>query len=80
VGKYPYKNKYKINNISYANRIKTIRHQKIHSQLKVSPKRWIVERTFAWLENFRRLSQDFEYLLESSQAMLYWASIKLILQ
>lgn len=46
---------------------------------KVSPKRWIVERTFAWLENFRRLSKDFEYLLESSQAMLYLASIKLIL-
>lgn len=46
---------------------------------KVSPKRWIVERTFAWLENFRRLSKDFEYLLESSQAMLYLASLKLIL-
>lgn len=46
---------------------------------KVSPKRWIVERTFAWLENFRRLSKDFEYLLESSQAMIYLASIKLLL-
>lgn len=46
---------------------------------KVSPKRWIVERTFAWLENFRRLSKDFGYLLESSQAMLYLASIKIIL-
>jgi transposase len=46
---------------------------------KVSPKRWIVERTFSWLESFRRLSKDFEYLLESSQAMLYLASLKLIL-
>jgi len=46
---------------------------------KVSPKRWIVERTFSWLENFRRLSKDFEYLLESSQAMIYLASIKLLL-
>jgi putative transposase len=46
---------------------------------KVSPKRWIVERTFAWLESFRRLSKDFEYLLESSQAMIYLASIKLLL-
>ena len=45
----------------------------------VSPKRWIVERTFAWLESFRRLSKDFEYLLESSQAMLYLASLKLLL-
>ncbi|MBI3512400.1 MAG: transposase, partial [Bacteroidetes bacterium] len=40
---------------------------------------WLVERTFAWLENFRRLSKDFEYLLETSQAMIYLASIKLLL-
>lgn len=50
-----------------------------HNPCKISPKRWIVERTFAWLENFRRLSKDFEYLLESSQAFLYLASIKLLL-
>lgn len=46
---------------------------------RVSPKRWIIERTFSWLENFRRLSKDFEYLLESSQAMLYLASLKILL-
>lgn len=52
---------------------------KDESQGKVSPKRWIVERTFAWFENFRRLSKDFEFLLETSQAMIYLASIKLLL-
>lgn len=46
---------------------------------KVSPKRWLIERTFSWFENFRRLSKDFEYLLETSQAMIYIASIKLLL-
>lgn len=46
---------------------------------KVSPKRWIIERTFSWLENFRRLSKDFEFLLQSSQAMIYLAAIKLLL-
>ena len=46
---------------------------------KVSPKRWVIERTFSWLENFRRLSKDFEFLLETSQAMIYLASIKLLL-
>ena len=46
---------------------------------KVSPKRWMIERTFSWFENFRRLSKDFEYLMESSQAMIYIASIKLLL-
>ena len=52
---------------------------KDQTQGKVSPKRWIIERTFAWFENFRRLSRDFEYLLESSQAMIYLASLKLLL-
>src|SRR5690606_28741261 len=52
---------------------------KDNTKTKVSPKRWIVERTFAWLESFRRLSKDFEYLLESSQAMLYLASLKFLL-
>jgi putative transposase len=33
---------------------------------KVLPKRWIVERTFAWLGNYRRLSRDYEYLTRSS--------------
>ncbi len=31
------------------------------SKFKVIPKRWIVERTFAWLENFRRLTIGYEY-------------------
>ena len=45
----------------------------------ISPKRWIVERTFAWMQSFRRLSKDFEYLLESSEAMVYLASLRLLL-
>jgi putative transposase len=49
------------------------------TQGKVSPKRWIIERTISWFENFRRLSKDFEFLMESSQAMIYLASIKLLL-
>ena len=34
----------------------------------VLPKRWIVERTFGWINRARRLSKDFEALIESSQA------------
>ena len=45
----------------------------------VSPRRWVVERTFAWLESFRPLSKDFEYLLESSESMIYLASLRLLL-
>jgi len=44
----------------------------------VSPKRWVVERTIAWMESFRRIAKDYEYLLESSQAMVYLMSISLL--
>jgi putative transposase len=33
-------------------------------------KRWIVERTISWLNHARRLSKDYEYLTESSEAMV----------
>ena len=36
----------------------------------VLPKRWIVERTFAWLDNYRRLLKDYERLNETSVAMM----------
>ncbi len=42
-------------------------------------KRWIVERTFAWLGRYRRLSKDYEYLPASSEAMIYVAMIHLML-
>ena len=43
------------------------------------PKRWIVERTFSWLENFRRLTIDYEYRADTHEAMLHIAAIKLFL-
>ena len=36
----------------------------------VLPKRWIVERTFAWMSKNRRLSKDYEFAPQSSEAML----------
>ena len=41
----------------------------------VLPKRWIVERTFAWLSKYRRLSKDYECRPETSEAMIRWAMI-----
>jgi putative transposase len=49
------------------------------NEFKVLPKRWIVERTFSWFESYRRLSKAFEYLPETSQAMIHLAMIKLML-
>jgi len=42
------------------------------------PKRWMVERTFAWLGKSRRLSKDYEHLVESSEAMIRLAMIALM--
>ena len=47
---------------------------------KVMKWRWIVERTFAWLGRYRRLSKDYERQPESSEAMIYIAMISLMVR
>jgi putative transposase len=44
------------------------------------PKRWIVERTFAWLGRYRRLSKDYEYLPRTSETMMRVAMIHLMVR
>ena len=46
----------------------------------VLPKRWIVERTFAWLNRCRRLAKDWECLNRKALAFLKLASIRLMLR
>lgn len=46
----------------------------------VLPKRWIVERTFGWFNNYRRLSKDYEYNSDTSKNMIYIAMINLMLR
>ncbi len=47
---------------------------------EVLPKRWVVERTFAWLNRCRRLAKDFENLTRNALAFLRLASIRLMLR
>lgn len=44
------------------------------------PKRWIVERTFAWLGNYRRLSKNYECLASSAETMVRLAMIHLMVR
>ena len=43
------------------------------------PRRWVVERTIAWIGRSRRMSKDYEYLTSSSEAMVYLTMLRLML-
>ncbi len=47
---------------------------------EVQPRRWVVERTFAWLNRNRRLSKDYEYLTEVSESYMYIGMVRLLLR
>ena len=47
---------------------------------KLLPRRWVVERTFAWLNRCRRLAKDFENRTRNALAFLTLASIRLMLR
>ena len=56
-----------------------LRPNECPSKFQVIPKRWIVERTFSWLENFRRLTIDYEFLAETAETMVQLACIQMML-
>ena len=65
--------------------VETTLQLKLHISTKskdafaVLPIRWIVERTLAWLGNFRRLSKDYEILTDSAENMVRIAMIQITL-
>jgi putative transposase len=61
----------------YGRTVEIVKRTAAH-RFVVLPKRWIVERTFAWLGKYRRLSKDYETLTQSSEAMILIAMINVM--
>jgi putative transposase len=53
---------------------------RIKDEFAILPKRWIVERTFAWINNFRRASKDFEKLIMTAENIARIAMIRIMLR
>ncbi len=58
--------------------LEIVRRPKDAKGFVLLPRRWVVERTFAWLGRYRRLSKDYEETTESSEAMILIAMISLM--
>jgi len=52
----------------------------VPSGFQVLPRRWVVERTLAWLGRNRRLARDYEYLPETEEAFIYVGMVRLMLR
>jgi putative transposase len=57
-----------------------LRPKESSKKFQVLPLRWIVERTFSWIENYRRMTTDYEYKTESAEAMLQMTCCQIMLK
>ena len=46
----------------------------------VLPRRWVIERTIAWIMRNRRMSRDYEFLAQTTEVLIYVAMIRLMLR
>jgi len=58
-------------------RLEVVKRTEQHT-FKILPQRWIVERTFGWLSNYRRFAKDYEYHPANSEALILIAASKLM--
>lgn len=61
-------------------RVEIVRKPKDHAGFTLLPRRWVVERFFAWINRNRRLAKDFEATVKSAEAFLYAAAALLLLR
>ena len=67
-------------NERYGWTLEIVRRPKEQQGFAVQPRRWVVERTFAWLGRNRRLSKDYEEFAETTEAWIYLAASRLLLR
>ena len=60
--------------------LNVVRRNPASHHFEVMPRRWVLERTLAWLSHCRRLSKDFEELPETSEAWVHIAMVHLMLK
>lgn len=60
-------------------KLEIVRRSDTAKGFEVLPKRWIVERTFGWLNRYRRLSKDYEFFAQTAENMIYLAMINLMI-
>jgi transposase len=60
--------------------IEVVRRMADAGGFEILPRRWVVERTLAWLNRNRRLAKDFEATIASAKAWLYLASVQLLVR
>ena len=60
--------------------LQVVRRRPDNHQFEVLPRRWVVERTLAWLSRCRRLSKDYEELPETGEAWVHIAMVHLMLK
>ena len=53
---------------------------RLKPEWEILPKRWVVERTFAWMNNSRRLAKDFEISVASAQTMCIIATFRTLVR
>ena len=58
--------------------VEIVKRTELHT-FTVLPRRWVVERTFGWLNRYRRLSRDYERQAKTGETMVYLAMIRLML-
>ena len=60
-------------------KLEIVRKRDAHA-FEILPRRWVVERTLAWITAHRRCARDYERLPESHEAMVLWAMTALMTQ